>query len=190
MYAVIIAVFFLVVMSVWTLWQVRRDFREREALRPETVGGVLAFYTLHFAIELIAAWARLWNYSAYRTPSIILGIVLSLTGAVFLGFGILHMKDLQRMSGIETGELVTSGIFQWSRHPQNVGWGLFLLGVGFVSRSLLALLLALVFWVMFAAYVPIEENYLEDLHGEEYRRYKKRTCRYFGLPGGKGEGDG
>lgn len=182
MYAVVIAVLFLIVMALWTLWQVRRDFREGDALRPETIGSVLAFYTLHFAIELIAAWARLWPYSSYRYPSIVLGIILSLAGTVFLAFGILHMEDFRSMTGIETGELVTSGVFRWSRHPQNLGWGLFMVGVGLVSRSLLALLMALVFWVMFVAYVPLEERYLEDLYGEAYREYQQRTYRYFGPP--------
>ncbi|MFO8036068.1 MAG: isoprenylcysteine carboxylmethyltransferase family protein [Anaerolineales bacterium] len=189
MYAVVIAVLFLTVMSIWTLWQVRRDFREGDTLRPETIASVLAFYTLHFAIELIAAWARLWPYSAYRCPSIILGVILSLIGTVFLALGILHMEDLQSMTGMETGELVTSGVFRWSRHPQNLGWGLFMIGVGLVSRSLLALLMALIFWVMFVAYVPIEEHYLEDLYGEAYREYKQRTYRYFGPPKKKGGND-
>jgi len=92
------------------------------------------------------------------------------------------MENIQQISGVKTGELITSGIYRWSRHPQNLGWGLFLVGVGFLSRSLLALLLSAVFWVVLVAYIPIEETYLEDIHGEEYRQYQERTNRYLGLP--------
>ncbi|MFO7944705.1 MAG: isoprenylcysteine carboxylmethyltransferase family protein [Anaerolineales bacterium] len=182
MYAVILAVFFLIVMSVWTLWQVRRDFEERGSLKPETVAGVLAFYTLHLAIELIAAWARLWPYQRFQTGSVILGLIFCLLGGVFLALGTLHMENFQQISGIKTGELITSGIYRWSRHPQNLGWGLFLVGAGFLSRSLLALLLSAVFWVILVAYVPIEEAYLEEIHGQDYRQYQQRTNRYLGLP--------
>ncbi|WP_256957801.1 hypothetical protein [Thermococcus litoralis] len=31
--------------------------------------------------------------------------------------------------------------------------------------------------------VKLEEPYLERIFGEEYRRYKERTPRYFGRPG-------
>jgi len=39
------------------------------------------------------------------------------------------------------------------------------------------------------AYIPIEETYLEDIHGEEYRQYQERTNRYLGLPWGEKKGD-
>lgn len=182
MFVVLLAVLFLILMSGWTLIQVRRDFREERALKPETVASVLGVYTLHFAIQLLAAWARFWPYSSYRLASIMFGVAIGLGGAVLLVLGTIHLGDIHFMVGLETGDLVTAGVFRWSRHPQNVGWALILLGIGLVSRSWMALLLALVFWGIFAAYVPLEEGYLEEIYGEEYRRYKERTWRYFGPP--------
>lgn len=185
MFVVLLAVLFLILMSSWTLIQVRGDFQEEQILKPETVASVLGVYTLHFVIQLLAAWARFWPYSSNRLVSIIAGIAISLLGGTLLVLGTIHLGDINFMAGLETGDLVTTGVFRWSRHPQNVGWALILLGIGLVSRSWMALLLALVFWGIFAAYVPLEEGYLEEIYGEEYRRYKERTWRYFGPPGKK-----
>jgi len=99
MYAVILAIFFFIVMSVWTLWQVRQDFEERESLKPETVASVLAFYSLHLAIELIAAWARLWPYQGFQTGSVILGLIFCLSGGVFLVWGPCTWKTSNRYPG-------------------------------------------------------------------------------------------
>ncbi len=185
MFVVLLAILFLILMSGWTLIQVRRDFREEQVLKPETVASVLGVYTLHFAIQLLAAWARFWSYSSHHRISIIAGVVIGLGGAALFVLGTLHLGNINFMVGLETGDLVTSGVFRWSRHPQNVGWALILVGIGLVSRSWMALLLALVFWGIFAAYVPLEEGYLEEVYGEEYRNYKERTWRYFGPPGKK-----
>jgi len=182
MFVVLLAVLFLILMSGWTLLQVRRDFQEEQVLKPETVASVLGVYTFHFAIQLLAAWARFWPYSSYRLASITAGIVFGLGGATLFILGTARLGNINFMVGLETGDLVTSGIFRWSRHPQNVGWALILLGIGLVSRSWMALLLALVFWAIFAAYVPLEEGYLEGVYGEEYRNYEERTWRYFGPP--------
>lgn len=182
MFAVILAVLFLIMMSIWTLFQVRRDYEEKKGLRAETVASVLGVYTLHFAIELLAALARLWAYQTYQIHSVILGLILGVIGLTFFGFGTLHLGDFRNMTGMESGELVTRGIFRWSRHPQNMGWALILTAVGLISRSGLALLLAGVFWVIFIAYVPMEEKYLESIYGEGYRRYQERTNRYLGIP--------
>lgn len=44
------------------------------------------------------------------------------------------------------------------------------------------MLLAFTAWVMVMLHLQIlqEEKYLETVFGEEYLRYKERTCRYFG----------
>lgn len=182
MFVVLLAVLCLVVMSIWTLLQVQRDYREKEGLRPETVASVLGVYTLHFAIELLAAWARLWPYQTYATESMVLGAILAVAGLALFVLGTIHLGDLNNMTGMETGQLVTGGIYRWSRHPQNLGWALFLLGVALISRSWMALLLAVVFWGMLFSYVPMEEAYLESIFGDEYRRYKEKTWRYLGPP--------
>ena len=58
-----------------------------------------------------------------------------------------------------------------------------LLGISFMGRSGLAFAFTVVFAIVIHLYTTrLAEPYLERLYGEEYRRYKSRTARYFGLP--------
>lgn len=177
-----LALTILVFLALWTLWWVRRDYREGEQLTPGSVASVWVLYLLHFALEVYAAWVGYWSYSQAPTLSILLGMALAIAGFTLLALGLLHLRSIRRISGVDTSQLITKGIYRWSRNPQNVGWALILVGIALIGRSLLALLLAFFFWGLFLLYVPMEERYLEKLYGEEYRQYKRKTHRYFGFP--------
>ena len=87
------------------------------------------------------------------------------------------------MSGVQVDSLITDDIFAWSRNPQNVGWGLVLLGIALVGRSGAALLLTAVFWLATHLYlVGHKEPQLERAFGAAYRRYLARTSCYLRLP--------
>ena len=103
-----------------------------------------------------------------------------IVGAVLYLAGIGAFGSFQRMSGLDSSRLVTTGIYAWSRNPQNVGWTLFLVGFGVAARSGVALLLAGLFWLAFRSYLPLEEEMLRQRFGSEYEEYCKRVRRYFG----------
>ena len=79
----------------------------------------------------------------------------------------------------EPTELKTNGPFARSRNPVYLvtivgmyGWALF------VNSSLLAILLGI--WSLLYITAPmVEEPWLEEEFGDEYRHYKERTPRYF-----------
>lgn len=112
-----------------------------------------------------------------------LGIILTLAGTVLYALGILPLRSIRRMSGVDTNKLITEGVFSWTRNPQNVGWILFLFGVGLMARSWLALGTAAGFALVFAVYVLMEEKHLAGIYGESYQRYKVQSHRYLGWPG-------
>lgn len=76
--------------------------------------------------------------------------------------------------------LVKEGPYSYIRHPIYVGYiGLFLavdLMTGWWLMSVLGemILFSLVLWRL-----PLEEAYLEEVFGEEYRHYAQRTKRFF-----------
>lgn len=77
--------------------------------------------------------------------------------------------------------LETRGVYAWVRHPSYVG--ILLMDVGFagVYRSVVAVaLLPLVFW-MFSRRMDVEERFLVEQFGDDYRAYMGRTARL--LPG-------
>jgi protein-S-isoprenylcysteine O-methyltransferase Ste14 len=77
--------------------------------------------------------------------------------------------------------LHTSGLYATLRHPSYLGILLMDLGFAGVFRSVVALLLLpLVVW-MFKRRMDVEEAFLMEQFGEEYRTYMGRTARL--LPG-------
>lgn len=70
----------------------------------------------------------------------------------------------------------------WIRNPQIVGWFFLLLGISLISKSGLATVMAVLFLVLFQIYAPVEEEYLEEIFGDEYRQYKVIASRYLGWP--------
>jgi protein-S-isoprenylcysteine O-methyltransferase Ste14 len=175
----------IIILASFTLWRVAVDYKHGAELSPITVALVWTLYLVHFALELFAALKRYYPIRIAEVAFIVLGAILALAGTTLYILGLLHLGSIRRMSGVDTSLLITGGIYSWSRNPQNVEWILFLFGIGFIARSALALLLALLFTLLFALYVPMEENHLESIYGEEYRKYKKNSHRYFGLPQSK-----
>ena len=96
----------------------------------------------------------------------------------------MEFRSLARISGRRRDRLVRTGVYRWTRNPQNVGWGLLLLGVAIYGQSAAGLLLAVEFWIAFRLYVPWEEQFLERTYREDWQRYRETTPRFFGLPAG------
>lgn len=94
------------------------------------------------------------------------------------------MHSLTRMSGRRADQLITSGVYRFTRHPQLVGWASVLLGGALWGRSWLALLLVGVYLAGISVLIPVEERKLIELYGQEYRDYRKRTARIFSWPKG------
>lgn len=79
-------------------------------------------------------------------------------------------------------KLVTDGPYAYSRNPMYLGHLLFCAGLVAATRSPLALLLALRQQRRFSERVAIDEERLERLFGDEYRVYRTRVPRWFGIP--------
>jgi protein-S-isoprenylcysteine O-methyltransferase Ste14 len=83
--------------------------------------------------------------------------------------------------GNPTTQLVTTGIFSWSRNPLYLGGVVAYLGLGALLNSLwsLILLVPAVIAAHFILIVP-EERYLEAKFGERYRHYARSVRRWAG----------
>lgn len=113
----------------------------------------------------------------------ILGILLSAAGTAIFIAAVLTMRDQWRagVSLTDRTELVTNGIYRFSRNPAFLGFDLLYLGIllMFFNWALLAAsaLAALLYHLQI---VNVEEDYLLSAFGDEYLAYKKRVCRYLG----------
>lgn len=139
-------------------------------------------YIAHTASTAWAAWSGVWVLDVDGPwPRWIGVVVLTAGGSVLLG-GMYEFRSLARMSGRGSRRLIHAGIYRCSRNPQNSGWGLALIGIAVMGRSLAALILAAEFWVAFRLYVPSEQRYLEKVFGHAWPRHRRRTPRFFGWP--------
>ena len=75
-------------------------------------------------------------------------------------------------------ELVTVGLFRYSRNPVFVGMLLTMLGLFLVLPNALTLLAAALTWVVLQIQVRMEEEYLSKAHGAPYVDYMRRVRRW------------
>ena len=113
----------------------------------------------------------------------VVGAVIVLTGIVIYGLALRAFGESWRL-GIDRdkpGELVTDGIFAWSRNPVYLALDLFAIGTFFILGRLIFLILALANVVMFHLLIRREERSLTQVYGDAYHDYYARVGRYFTL---------
>lgn len=147
------------------------------------------FFPMLVGHSLFTAYVMPWMdaRSLFVIPG---GDALRWTGLVLLAAGAFFrlgpMVELGRRFSSKVAlqsehRLHTGGWYSAVRHPSYLGILLMDLGFAGVFRSALALaLMPLVFW-MFKRRMDVEEGFLVEQFGDEYRGYMRRTARI--LPG-------
>lgn len=78
-------------------------------------------------------------------------------------------------------ELVTEGIFAYSRNPAFLGFDLVYIGIAMMFFNWGLFILSAVTAVLFhLQIVNVEEDFLLQTFGDEYLKYRKKVNRYFG----------
>ena len=113
----------------------------------------------------------------------VLGCILGILGVGVFVISILTMRDSWR-AGVpndEKTELVTTGIYAYSRNPAFLGFDLIYLSILFMFFNWGLLVITVLTVVMFhLQIVKVEEDFLIKTFGEEYLEYRKKVCRYIG----------
>ena len=140
-------------------------------------------WAFHHLPVALASLAGLWPFPSGPWAAAAAASVAVASGTTAGVLGLTQFGSYARATGQDNSQLITSGIYRWSRNPQVVGWFMILLGVSIAGRSTFALLLTGVFALVLHAYTArLEEPYLERVYGEQFRRYKAATRRYVGAP--------
>lgn len=108
------------------------------------------------------------------------GLLLQFFGTVIFAVSLKEIKESWRVgfSEEQKTELITDGIYSFSRNPAFVGFDLMYIGVltGYFN------ILNLIFTIMAVAALHIqikrEEKFLTEMFGKEYQEYCKRVKRY------------
>ena len=104
---------------------------------------------------------------------------LALIAAVYL---IRSGHDVVNHGQLPAG-VVSTGAYQYVRHPLYLGSIMFYLGLAVSTASLFSLVLVVLIFIFYNFIASYEEKLLEDRFHEEYRNYRKRTGKWVPLIG-------
>jgi protein-S-isoprenylcysteine O-methyltransferase Ste14 len=102
-------------------------------------------------------------------------------GVLILVLALLSFGNSWRI-GIDTrtpGQLVTTGIFAFSRNPIFAFMDLYLVGTFLINGTPVFLIIALMGVIGLHVQILREESFLRARHGAAYREYCAKTRRYF-----------
>ena len=113
----------------------------------------------------------------------IIGLIIAALGTLVFIKAVIDMKNNWRagISKNEKTELVTNGIYGWSRNPAFLGFDLTYIGIAMAFFNIPLLIISIVTVIVFhLQIVNVEEDFLIANFGQEYVNYKKSVNRYFG----------
>ncbi len=156
------------------------QIRQRKEKSIQTVELLMSIATLGIVIAQLVS--ILFGWSCLPTNARFTGFCTGMLGDLIFLLSVLCMKDSWR-AGIpdqEHTELVTSGIYRFSRNPAFLGFDFMYIGVMLMYCNLLTVPLTVFAIVMLHLQILQEERYLDETFGEAYREYKRHTFRYLG----------
>lgn len=92
----------------------------------------------------------------------------------------LQMKNSWRI-GIDENtktELITSGLFSYSRNPVFLGMIISLIGLFFTLPTLISLSFLIISVILIQIQIRLEEQFLLQQHNKFYLRYKAKVRRF------------
>lgn len=117
------------------------------------------------------------------TPLRMVGCGLAIAGTAVFAVSVVTMRDSWRagVSVHEETELVTSGIYAFSRNPAFLGFDLLYIGILLMFFNLPLCLICVLGIILFhLQIVNVEEVFLLETFSDAYLDYCKHVCRYFG----------
>ena len=145
-----------------------------------TVETLMSIATLGAPIAQLLSIAFGWSYLPANTR--FTGFCVGILGDAIFLLSVLCMKDSWR-AGIpdkDKTELVTTGIYRFSRNPAFLGFDLMYVGVLLLYGNLLTLSFSAFAIVMLHLQILQEERYLMNTFGAPYQEYCRHVSRYWG----------
>ena len=124
-----------------------------------------------------------FNVSSFPVNVRNFGIFLAVVGDIVFLLSVITMGNSWRagVSKTENTQLITTGIYRISRNPAFLAFDLVYMGMLFMFFSWWHFIFAMFAIVMLhLQIVLVEEPFLPSVFGQEYLKYQKKVCRYFG----------
>ncbi len=146
--------------------------------------------------QLYATWFFSWvslsgvfllaifDSNSMRLPGVLrlgAGAPLLVIGGGIIGWGFRELS-IQTTLGVR-GALIRSGPYRWSRNPQYFGTCIYLASLVFLSGSWFTAVGCVAIGLWFMASPFVEEPWLAEQYGPEFRAYCDAVPRFFSLRG-------
>lgn len=127
-------------------------------------------------LSILFGWSHLSSNARFT------GFCVGAIGDIIFLISVLCMKDSWR-AGIpdrDKTELVTDGIYSYSRNPAFLGFDFQYIGVLLMYCNLLTAMFTIYAIIMLHLQILQEERYLSSVFGKEYQEYRHKVFRYLG----------
>lgn len=151
--------------------------KEKALHRTETLMAIATFGIVPVQfVSILLDWTHLSANTRFS------GFLMGVTGDLIFLAAVISMKDSWR-AGIplqDRTEIVTTGIYAFSRNPAFLGFDLMYLGICLMYCNLFTCLFTAFAVIMLHLQILQEESYLSKTFGNPYLLYKKQVFRYLG----------
>ncbi|PST43445.1 isoprenylcysteine carboxylmethyltransferase family protein [Riemerella anatipestifer] len=158
--------------------------------KDDSAYGLIGLYfklTMIFMFVYVLLFAFVPTFYEYFLPIRQLEtLTIKYVGLGLLAFALIwtiiaqgHMKNSWRI-GIDTEtktELITEGLFKFSRNPIFFGMILSLIGLFLTTPNALTGLFLILGYVLIQIQIRLEEEFLTNQHGQKYAFYKQKVRR-------------
>jgi protein-S-isoprenylcysteine O-methyltransferase Ste14 len=158
------------------------DYRRHGKLKPSATTLQVAIFALHGLLFHVGLMTTRWPRFPSSRLQVVIGAVVGVAGLALLFAAIGVFGSLARMIGRRVDDLKQSGAYRYSRNPQLVGYGFFILAFIVIWPSWLTVIAMAVYVGMAHTMSHVEEQHLGRLYGTGYEAYCQRTPRYLGIP--------
>lgn len=145
----------------------------KRLLPPSLFLGCLAINAAaHFTMPVLTVLLFPWNLIG--VPVVALGLYLTVAGSQQFSAARTNINTF-----IDPENLVTSGLFQYSRNPMYLGFTLALIGTSLLFGSLSSVSGCVVFFLTANYwYIPFEEIRCKSVFGDIYGQYQNKVRRW------------
>ena len=166
------------------LHRIQKDYADFGMLRNSTAVLQLLIFATHALFLLLSFKTPHWPFSwPALTPypwAWIIGLLLLAGGGTILFRAFRIFDSTDRVLGRQVTVLKKEGIYQWSRNPQVVGYGMILLALPFLWYTDYTLIAVILYAPIAHRLVLVEEEHLSRIFKEKYEAYCEETARYLG----------
>ena len=171
--------------GVWPIAPLRADDLQGFVSRSLLVTGGLMGVSVVLFVVGGSAYGWVVPLEAWVRAEIQFAAVVVLLGSlawVFIAQAQMRRSWRIGVDAASQTDLVTRGLFAWSRNPVFLGIRGMLLGEFLAHPNVLSLLAAVIGNVLIEVQVRLEERHLEQVHGDAYRAYRGAVGRWWSLP--------